>query len=316
MSSKFWCLIFGLAVLAVASCSGRVLSLPATAEDGGDSEDQLSNNVETSTGQWESEEWLKVSLAPEAHVEHKLGSPLELECEIMGTPPPQVKWIRGPYNANSVSQGIILSRLFRTLELFFFSFPQQADEFSSNVISEAATGGVGRVRARLFLDHIHSVGDHRFTCIGQVGGQVVHATTTVKTSSSEIFPANVNVHHRGGIPAMELLNRYGMGTAPGPVIPRISLWYNVLLEKIGNPVILPCEAYGQPHPQVYWLDNNNNMVGKHDPRFKTLPNGSLLITNLKWDDMGEFHCVAKNDLGKDTKGTFVYPMLVSVTEII
>lgn len=101
MSSTFWCLIFGLAAIAVSSCSGRVL--PRAAEESGEPEDLSNNNVETSTSRWESEEWLKVSLAPEAVVEHRLGTPVELECEIMGTPPPQVKWIRGPYNANSVS---------------------------------------------------------------------------------------------------------------------------------------------------------------------------------------------------------------------
>lgn len=166
------------------------------------------------------------------------------------------------------------------------------------------------MRARLFLDHIHSVGEHRFTCIGQSGGQVVHASTTVRTSGSEIFPASVNVHHRG-VPAVELLNHFGLGSAPGPAAPRITLWYSVLLEKIGSPVILPCEAYAQPHPQIYWLDNNDNVINKHDPRFKLMANGALLITSLKWDDMGEFHCVAKNDLGKDTKGSFLYPMAVS-----
>lgn len=103
MSPKYRCLIFGLAVLAVSVCNGR--AVPQATDDGGESEDNLSNNVETSTSRWESEQWLKVSLAPDAHVDHKLGSPLELECEIMGSPPPEVKWIRGSYVANSVRGG-------------------------------------------------------------------------------------------------------------------------------------------------------------------------------------------------------------------
>lgn len=113
MSSKFWLLILGLAVLAISSAAGRALTDhgAAAVEDGPvepDDNDVLSsndNNVETSTRQWEAEEWLKVSMAPEPHVDHKLGTPLDLECEILGMPPPQVKWIRGPYNYNSVSRG-------------------------------------------------------------------------------------------------------------------------------------------------------------------------------------------------------------------
>lgn len=289
MSLRVWTLILGLAVLAIGSSTGRALhGASATSEDdGGEVESVLSNNIETSStsgNQWEAEEWVKVSLAPESRIEHKLGSPLELECEILGTPPPQVKWVSGSYNS--------------------------ADEVSSNAISVVKYGGVARVRVRLFLDHIPSVGDRRYTCIGQVGGQVVHATTTVKTTSSDIFPASGSIHHRG-IPAVELLNHYGMGSPAGPVAPRITHWYNVLLEKIGSPIVLPCEAYAQPHPQVYWMDNNNNMISNHDPRLRVMPNGSLMITSLKWDDMGEFHCVAKNDIGKDRKGTFLYPMAVS-----
>lgn len=102
MGSKFWLLILGLAVIATSSCSGRAIG----AEESEDAENLLSNNVETSTST-EPEEWLKVTLAPEPHVQHKLGSPLELECEILGTPPPQVKWVRGPYNANSVSLKVV-----------------------------------------------------------------------------------------------------------------------------------------------------------------------------------------------------------------
>lgn len=106
-----------------------------------------------------------------------------------------------------------------------------------------------------------------------------------------------------------MLNHMGLTGPAGPVAPRITKWFNVLLENIGNTVVLPCGAYAQPSPQVYWLDNNDNLISKRDPRFIVDSDGSLVILNLKWDDMGEFHCVAKNDLGKDTKGTFIYPML-------
>lgn len=186
------------------------------------------------------------------------------------------------------------------------------DELSSNVVTESSGTGIARVRSRLILDHIPTVGEHRFTCVGHVGGQVVHATTVVKTSSSELFPVSLGGHsHRA--PSADILNHLGLATSTMPVAPRITRYFNVLLENIGNTVILPCDAYAQPHPQVYWIDNKESLVSRHDPRLKVLPDGSLLITNLKWDDMGGFSCVAKNDLGKDTKSTFLYPMAVSIT---
>lgn len=139
----------------------------------------------------------------------------------------------------------------------------------------------------------------------------MHATTVVKTTASELFPSTgINVRHRSMLPAVEMLNHMaGMTGTGGEAAPRITKWYNVLLENIGATVVLPCGAYAQPSPQVEWLDNNDNLITKQDRRFIVDNDGSLIITNLKWDDMGEFHCVAKNNLGKDTKGTFIYPML-------
>lgn len=103
MGSKIRLLILALAVIAIGhGCESRAVHpSAAVADDSGDIE---SNNVETSTPN-EAEEWLKVTLAPEPHMQHKLGTPLDLECEIMGTPPPKVKWIRGSYSANAVSCG-------------------------------------------------------------------------------------------------------------------------------------------------------------------------------------------------------------------
>lgn len=320
MGSKFWLLLLGLAVLAVCPCTSRAIDGAAAAaadESGDDADNDLSNNVETSTPT--ADEWVKMAQPPPKHVKHNLGSPLDLECEILGTPPPQVKWVTGAYNGNvSGRRGNSHSTSILTSCFSFFPFPSptQADELTSNAIIEGSSGGVARVRSRLFLDHIPTVGEHKFTCVGQVGGQVVHATTVVKTSSSELFPsAIVNVRHRpvssspGNILSHLAFEAGSAGSATGPVVPRITKWFSVLLETIGNTVVLPCEAYAQPNPQIYWLDNNNEVISKRDPRFKVSYDGSLVIVNLKWDDMGEFHCVAKNDMGKDTKSTFIYPML-------
>lgn len=41
---------------------------------------------------------------------------------------------------------------------------------------------------------------------------------------------------------------------------------------------------------------------------QTLPTGELLISDLKWNDMGTYTCVAKNGIAKDTIQTFIYPL--------
>lgn len=116
MGSKFWILLLGLAVIAIGTVSGRAIMDTDESED---ADNLLSNDVEAPPPN-SPVEWLKVTVAPEPHVQHKLGSPLELECEIMGTPPPQVKWIRGPYNANTVStREINLKTNGRLIEILF-----------------------------------------------------------------------------------------------------------------------------------------------------------------------------------------------------
>lgn len=49
------------------------------------------------------------------------------------------------------------------------------------------------------------------------------------------------------------------------------------------------------------------MIGAQNPRQKVLPNGDLLISPLRWSDMGTYTCIARNPISKDTAETFVYP---------
>lgn len=43
-------------------------------------------------------------------------------------------------------------------------------------------------------------------------------------------------------------------------------------------------------------------------RFKVLGTGELLITNLRFNDMGTYICLAKNSVSKDVVSTFLYPL--------
>ena len=43
-----------------------------------------------------------------------------------------------------------------------------------------------------------------------------------------------------------------------------------------------------------------------------MPDGSLVIHNLDFNDMGLYVCVAKNKFGHSLAETFVYPVAVSI----
>jgi hypothetical protein len=45
-------------------------------------------------------------------------------------------------------------------------------------------------------------------------------------------------------------------------------------------------------------------------KYKIMPDGSLVIHNLSFNDMGIFQCVVKNKFGHDMADTFVYPVAV------
>lgn len=47
-----------------------------------------------------------------------------------------------------------------------------------------------------------------------------------------------------------------------------------------------------------------------------MSSGELIIQDLRWSDMGQYTCVARNALGKDFIETFVYPTIVSSNLLI
>lgn len=42
--------------------------------------------------------------------------------------------------------------------------------------------------------------------------------------------------------------------------------------------------------------------------FQLLPSGDLFISEISWDDMGTYTCVAQNNLGSDKVESFLYPV--------
>lgn len=48
-------------------------------------------------------DWVKISEAPPPKIVQQIGNAVELECEVSGTPPPSVHWVRGNKPLDSVS---------------------------------------------------------------------------------------------------------------------------------------------------------------------------------------------------------------------
>ena len=62
-----------------------------------------------------------------------------------------------------------------------------------------------------------------------------------------------------------------------------------------------CNATGSPKPVVTWT----RIIGDSRQNTRSLPNGTLILRNLKEADSGLYRCTAKNILGAASKATFV-----------
>lgn len=139
-----------------------------------------------------------------------------------------------------------------------------------------------------------------YTCIGRTGSKTIYASTVVHPSHADQELGSLIVPEK----------QY-----QGPQKPRIIYTEKTHLDLMGSTIMLPCKVHARPHAKITWRNNEDKeIVQSH--RFKVLPTGDLLIADLKWEDMGNYKCIAHNAVGRDSADTFVYPVLVSIDNVI
>lgn len=272
-------------------------------------------------------DWVKITQSPPAQLLHPAGTSVELECEATGSPTPHIEWVRGGR---------------KDAQLAF-------DTYASNaLVSDGARGSrhsLVRVRSRLIVDRSDAA-PYEYTCVARAGGKRSMATTTVfgplsarlagvggrlkPAAAAALAAMQQEQQLHSGVDGVDSLggdlgadsdeNTAGYRlhanrlAADGLQQPRIVAYYTVIFEMMGQDVLLPCVAVGQPRPDVLWLDAAGKVVGPVNAvgggsRLRVTKAGELLITNLMWSDMGTYRCVAHSPAGKDAVTTFVYPVL-------
>ena len=63
----------------------------------------------------------------------------------------------------------------------------------------------------------------------------------------------------------------------------------------GQTVTLPCQAHGEPEPQVFWQHDNNTL--RHDDVHYVQRHHDLVIQGLSAQDAGHYVCTANNGIG-------------------
>ncbi|XP_077283499.1 ecdysone-inducible gene L2 isoform X2 [Arctopsyche grandis] len=270
-----FCATTFLAILSIhcATMAAKIPLLDTLNSDPTEEDNSLSPSAGLNYPE-ENREWVQLTNVPSTMVRRVPGVPLELECEASGSPAPTIRWLRN---------GLPITEI---------------EDYENNALPQGSSKEMAKVRSRLIINNILPIEKNTYTCVAQVGSKTTYFTTTVFTSQG--FPKAQNFTE------YLMLNKEIL-TAPSK--PRIVLYYSVIMENIGNTLIVPCKVVGNPRPDIYWIDNEESIIPLQHPRIKIMRTGELVIHGLRWSDMGGYTCVAKNPISKDTITTFVYPML-------
>ncbi|XP_049882339.1 neural/ectodermal development factor IMP-L2-like [Pectinophora gossypiella] len=163
--------------------------------------------------------------------------------------------------------------------------PIYEHDLESNEIIDANPTSLARVTSSLLIPTTQD--QDTYTCVISAGLKTARASTIVYSDGD----GSTDEQERAKLT---------------PLTPRILVSYKVFIDLIGNSIVLPCKVRGHPRPHVTWKDNKGNFV-KNNPRMKVLRSGELVISSLRWTDMGEFTCHAENAFGSKHATTFVYP---------
>lgn len=65
---------------------------------------------------------------------------------------------------------------------------------------------------------------------------------------------------------------------------------------LGKTMTLTCRVSGDPIPEVKWMHNSGEVL-LDNQRYKTRHDGSLVISHVTEQDVGEYECVAHSKMG-------------------
>ncbi|XP_066112042.1 hemicentin-2 isoform X1 [Saccopteryx bilineata] len=71
--------------------------------------------------------------------------------------------------------------------------------------------------------------------------------------------------------------------------------FSYLVEPVGGSIRLDCVVHGDPAPDIHWIKDGLPLRGSRLRH--RLQNGSLTIRRTEMDDMGQYQCLAENEMG-------------------
>lgn len=106
-------------------------------------------------------DWIKISEPPPVVVNSQLGERVEIECEVLGSPAPEIQWLRG-------NQPV-----------------QQTERINSNIHHNALPNsyhdkaGLAKIKSRLVIDCVTAKHEGFYTCVARAGTKKIKAQPTL-----------------------------------------------------------------------------------------------------------------------------------------
>nr|CAH0110908.1 unnamed protein product [Daphnia galeata] len=222
---------------------------------------------------------LKFHIKPPSQLTVAMNDRLELICDVSGSPPPAVYWLK---NGMPIPES---------------PFDREEIEEASNKISEMEsvlpTRGLASTKARLVIDCVDGDAEAIYTCVAQSINEKIVSSTYVHIENEVAYNETTCTlrHETDSLPAI------------------VFMWSGTYIDIEGRDAVILCRAAGNPTPQISWYTGDDRLItsGHH---YQILPSGDLKIHHLRWSEhMGLYKCRVENAFGLDESVTFVYPVV-------
>ncbi|XP_018319090.1 protein sidekick isoform X2 [Agrilus planipennis] len=188
------------------------------------------------------------------------GSQISLPCDVVGIPPPKVKWFK---NANNITKELQDKRYI-------------IEEDNSLLIKKLMIGDSGMFQCFAYNDAGES---SMSTWLKVKTEQIRKRRSLMSTKSTRL---------RGS-----RRNKKNLISTSEPVMEQSPQNLTVL---DGKDATIVCRVVGAPTPNVTWIYNNDNEV-ELNSRIQILETGDLLIAAVRESDLGWYTCVRANEAG-------------------
>lgn len=195
-----------------------------------------------------------------------------LECSVSGTPAPSVTWYKDGFPLIQVPK--------------ITYHPMHPLYGTDKTPDTQVEQSMALAYAKLDLDCVTPADAGFYECVASNGKTTQRFATEVHVAS---FPTGS-------------CKPRSMHQSP----PQIMEHYQNYLLEIGYDAHLKCLTIGRH--STTWLTPTDEPIDTNNDKYQIKPDGSLIIRELDFMDMGTYRCLVKNEFGSDQIETFVYPV--------